>query len=688
MAFIALSLAAFAALTILWSMPPLAAGTEPREAAFDLADNEGAVYASRGVSRGDYVSLDSLPGHLVQAVLSMEDRRFYTHPGLDLRGVLRAMLVNWRSGGVEQGGSTITQQLAKISYLPHDRTYARKAQEAVIALWLEARLSKDEILERYLNNIYLGAGSYGVESAARRYFGKPASELTLAESAMMAGLIQAPSRTSPVNSYETAVGRARVALGAMAENGEITVEEAADAAAHPAELARPPAEVPIYGYAADYAADRARMMVGGAGGDFQVQTTIDPRLQALADQTIREALENALEGGPSQAAMVAMTYDGAILAMTGGRDYSQSAFNRAVQAERQPGSTFKLFVYLAALQQNFSPATMIDDAPIRIGDYTPENYGGRFHGRVSLLQAFAQSMNGAAVRVQEAVGRENVIRLARRMGLQGELKPEPSLALGAREATLLNLTAAYTAVAADRERVNPSVISAISAPGGGAFAPPMGDSKAAPWPREEALQLLRAVVQQGTGRAAALQTPAYGKTGTTSDYRDAWFIGFSEGVVTGIWMGNDDNSPMTARVTGGGLPARTWKTFMQAALSGELPEAQPRTSDQRRGPQPLAGHPEVINTGTLRIDGQVVRLEGVEGLGQPHAAEMQSYLGEDEVACRVVRLEAWRCEVRGFDLSEVVVFNGAGRAAPDAPGLIQDAERKARQAGRGVWGQG
>jgi len=671
-------------LAALWSMPPLDAGRAPAPAAFDIAADNGAIVAARGVSRGEYVALGSLPDHLVAAVLAMEDRRFRRHPGIDPKGVARAAWVNLREGEVSQGGSTITQQLAKISYLPADRTFARKAQEAVITLWLEARLSKDEILERYLNNVYLGGGAYGVEAAARRYFGKPARDLALSESAMLAGLIQLPSRTAPTRSYEAAVRRAEVALSAMLDAGVID-QSAADAArAAPARLARPPAEAPIYGYAADFAAAEARGLVGGTGGDFRVETSIDPRLQALAGQVVGEAIAGGGPGGPGQGALIAMTYDGEILAMTGGADYAASEFNRAVHAHRQPGSTFKLFVYLAALQQGFTPETEIDDAPIRIDGYEPRNYSGEFAGRVSVREAFARSLNAAAVRVQEAAGRENVIRVARRLGLEGRLEPEPSLALGAREATLLQLTAAYAALAADRERVVPRMVRRIAAPGGGAFFPPQPEAAPSPWPRNQMLTLLRASVEEGSSRAAGIDgVRVYGKTGTTSDYRDAWFIGFADGLVVGVWLGNDDNSPMRAQVTGGGAPARAWKAFVSAARSGER-AAEPRPAS---GAGELVGAAEVLDTGTLRIEGQLARLEGVDGLGGVHAERMRAYIGDRDVACRPARLESWRCEVGGVDLSEAVIFNGGGRAAADAPGLLKDAERKARQAGRGVWGE-
>ena len=700
-AFTAIAAFAIVALAVLWTLPPPGDGRPASEAAYDIAANNGAIVATRGVSRGDYIDLEAFPEHLLDAVLAMEDRRFYAHGGIDTRGITRALWVNVQEGGVEQGGSTITQQLAKISYLSADRTFARKSQEAVITLWLEARLSKDEILERYLNNVYLGGGAYGVQAASKRYFGKNAADLTLSESAMLAGLIQSPSRNSPLHSYDAAVQRADVALGAMVDAGAISAEEAEAARGEPAHLARPPAEAPVYGYAADYAASEARVLIGGTGGDFRVETTLDPRLQILADQAIDEALENAGEGGPDQAALVAMSYDGAILAMTGGRDYTASAFNRAAQAERQPGSTFKLFVYLTALQQGFTPESAIDDAPINIEGYEPQNYGGDFHGRVTIRQAFANSYNAAAVRVQEAVGRENVIRVARRLGLQGPLEPEPSLALGAREATLLELTSAYAAVAADRERVSPHMITVIAAnqeqrfsgaaslaaaPGGAVFSPPVGDADQAAWPRNQALTLLGSVVASGTGRAAQIPgARVYGKTGTTSDYHDAWFIGFADGMVVGVWMGNDDNSPMEAKVTGGGLPARTWKAFMTRARSGAVPVVRERGSSQ-----PLAGAAEVLDTGTLRVEGQIVRLEGVDGLGDPYAANMGAYIdnrGNGEVVCRPARLEAWRCEAGGVDLSEAVIFNGGGKAADDAPGLLKDAERKARRAGRGVWGE-
>jgi penicillin-binding protein 1A len=484
----------------------------------------------RGGAPGRAVELAQVPRHLVDAVLAMEDRRFFAHAGMDLRGVIRAAFANLDAGGTVQGGSTITQQLAKNLFLTSERTWARKLQEMMLALWLERRLSKEDILARYLNTVYLGAGAYGVEAASQRYFGTSVEQLTLAQSAMLAGLIQAPSRFAPTRSLDEAHRRARIVLDAMMDAGSIDAATAEEAKAHPAELAVLPVEQAAYGYAADFAAAAAHAMLGEVGGNFAVATTIDRRLQLLAERTVDDWL--AREGGAlavQQAALVAMAPDGAVLAMAGGRDYAQSQFNRAVQARRQPGSLFKLFVYLAALRAGMSPDSPVEDAPLQIADWQPQDYADRYLGLTDLRTAFAQSLNTAAVRLQEQVGREQVIALAQEMGIASPLPPHRSLALGSAEATLLELTAAYAAVLADVRRVEPYVVRAARAPGGATFRRRPTASPRPDWPRPAIMELLLEAVRSGTGSAAALDVPVFGKTATTQDHRDAWFIGFTEG---------------------------------------------------------------------------------------------------------------------------------------------------------------
>jgi 1A family penicillin-binding protein len=691
---IAIALAAFAAVAFyLYTLPLPPDFREPERPALTLIASDGSAFAVRGASHGRGVKLDELPKHLVDAVLAMEDRRFFEHGGVDVRGVLRAAFANLSAGEVVQGGSTITQQLARLEFLSADQTLSRKIQEALLALWLERRLSKEEILTRYLNAVYFGAGAYGVDAACRRYFGKPARDATLAEAAMIAGLIPAPSRYAPSSSPEDARRRASLVLDAMVESGVLSDAAAAAAKKKPADPAVLPAERAGFGYAADWATAEARERLGGVAGDFRVATTIDPRLQDLATRTVQRWIQaEGAEARVAQAALVAMRPDGSVLAMVGGVDYAASQFNRAVQARRQPGSAFKLFVYLAALEAGFGPESAIDDAPIRIGNWSPENYDGRFLGRTDLRTAFARSLNAATVRLQERVGREPIIELARAMGITSPLEPNASLALGTSEVSLLELTAAYAAVQAGRRRVEPDAIRAIESLGGALFTAARKESPELLRAQDEMLALLREVVRSGTGKAAKLSTASYGKTGTTQDHRDAWFIGFAGDLVVGVWVGNDDHSP-TNKITGGQLPARIWHAFMTEALTlprGEEPVAEVPLAElpapQAAAPRDLlVGVPFVIDTGTLRIGNRRIRLEGVDGLAGLAARHMAEYIGGREVACRRTTAKRFRCEVDGWDLSEVVLYNGGGRATKTAPPDLVEAERNARDARRGLW---
>ncbi len=703
------------------SLPLPATYENPTRGATVLKAATGEVFASRGAARGGHVDRKDLPKHLVDALLATEDRRFYGHGGLDLRGILRAAFANLFAGGVRQGGSTITQQLVKNSFLTPERTFGRKVQEALLTIWLERRLTKDQILERYLDTIYLGAGAYGVDAAARRYFGKAPADLTLAESAMLVGLIHAPSRLAPTRSLEAARARAETVLAAMVETGAVTEAEAARARAEPARLAVPPRDTPGNGHFADWVDAETQRLLGGVIGDFTVETTLNPALQAAAERVVAHWLDSPEAKGASEAALVAMTPDGAVLAMVGGRDYAGSQFNRAAQAHRQPGSLFKLFVYLAALQAGMAPDSPVTDAPVRIGDWEPGNFGDRYRGRTTLRAAFAESLNSVAVRLAEQVGRDKVIALARSMGIESPLAPDPSLALGTSEVTLLEITAAYAAVDAGVARVRPYGVRRIAGPGSAFIArEPLRPTPPA-WPREDMLDLLGAVVRTGTGKAAALDAPVFGKTGTTQESRDAWFVGFTRDLVVGVWVGNDDNTPMNG-ITGGHLPARIWADFVKAAKQGPqvaqvaqatapeprpspepapqpmpLPTPQPAPQPAPlppvirpptpavEQPEPVVGTPMVIDTGTLRIGGRIVRLEGVQGEGGRFAREMALYIGGREVACESTGPERFRCEVDGWDLSEAVVFNGGGRATPDARPDLRGAETKARAQRKGLW---
>lgn len=673
-------------LALIWSLPVSTEFREPDRLGLTILDRDGRPIGYRGVGPGGDVPLKAMPPYLPQAFIAFEDRRFRSHPGIDPLGIIRAMVVNASAGGWRQGASTITQQLVKNTYLTPEKTLLRKAQEALLALWLDHRLGKDEILERYLNSVYLGAGAYGVDAAARRYFGKPARELSLAEAAMLAGLAQAPSRTAPTVDLATAQQRAGLVLDAMVETGAATAEQAADAKAAPAALAAPPVAPAAAGYAADWAAATARTTLGAMAGTVTVRTTIDPTLQTLATGTVQRFMAaNGPAVGAAQAALVAMRPDGSVVAVVGGIDHASSEFDRAVQGRRQPGSLFKLFVYLAALQAGMRPDDRIEDQPVTVDGWSPDNYGHRFHGTVTLRDAFAHSYNAAAVRLQEQVGRDRVIALARSMGIAGPLDPNPSLALGTSEVSLAEITAAFAAVRAGRAEVRPRLVEALTGPGGASLAPERSaEAPVAPWPRAAMLDLLRETVDTGTGKAARLPVPAYGKTGTSQDYKDAWFVGFAGDLVVGVWIGNDDGTPMRD-VTGGGLPARLWRTFMADALQGA--PAGPAIETAPEAP-PLAGPAQVVDTGTLEVRGQRIRLLGVAGTGGQAAREMAGYIGDRDVTCRPADGDRYRCEVEGWDLSEVVLFNGGGRATPDAPAGYVRAEGKARAAQRGIWAAG
>jgi penicillin-binding protein 1A len=517
---------------------------------------------------GDALRRDEFPDLLVNAVLAIEDRRFYRHYGVDVRGIARAMYANWSAGGVVEGGSTITQQLAKMQLVGAERTYDRKLREALTAIWLEMRHSKDEILTRYLNGVYLGAGAYGMSAAARTYFDKSVAELTLPEAALLAGLIQAPSRYNPARDLPLAQARAATVIDAMSETGVIDTTAAAKAKAEPATLKPSLLTARAGSWFADWIARSEVAKIGGsAERALRVRTTMQPELQQLAERTVNEVLANPEGGrGAGQAALVAMRPDGSVVAMVGGRNYEESEFNRAVDAKRQPGSVFKLFVYYAALRNGYRPETVIDASAIEVNGWEPENYQGEQYGRMTLSDAFARSVNSAAARLGDAVGLDQVVLAARELGLDAPLTKVPSLALGTNEVTLLDLTGAFASVRAGRPKIEPWGITALGQEGSGlrSLGPPSSPPQPLPY-QQELTRMLEDVVNRGTGRAAALDGDvAAGKTGTSQDYRDAWFVGFNKALVVGVWVGNDDRAPMD-KVTGGSLPAQIWKRFVSAA---------------------------------------------------------------------------------------------------------------------------
>jgi len=540
----------------------------PRAGEVVLLDRNGRTIARRGEVSQDALQAGDLPQNLVDAVLAVEDRRFYGHFGVDLIGTSRAALANLRAGRVVQGGSTITQQLAKNLFLTSERTYTRKAQEMMLALWLERRFTKDEILALYLNRVYFGAGAWGAEAASRRYFGKPADQLSIGEAALLAGLLKAPSRYAPTNDATRASVRATVVLDLMMASGRITEAQRISAAQVPIRVSRG-ASSPGAGWFADWILPQVRDLAGGYQGDLIVRTTLDVNAQRAAEAALRLGLSTPeMARGASEGALIALDGAGGVAAMVGGSDYERAPFNRAVNAQRQPGSAFKPFVYLTAFEAGYGPEDVFIDAPVQYGDWAPENYNGRYEGEMSLERAFARSSNAVAVQVSEAAGRGWVMRTARRLGIESPLENTHSVALGAYEVSPMELAAAYLPFMNGGRAVEPHAILAIETDAGDVLYErerTVGDVVLAGRVLAQMDQLFSASVAYGTSRAAAAPGRAVrGKTGTTNDSRDAWFAGWSEGLTAVVWMGNDDFSP-THDAVGGAGPARVFARFIQAA---------------------------------------------------------------------------------------------------------------------------
>ncbi|AHK47149.1 penicillin-binding protein 1A (plasmid) [Ensifer adhaerens OV14] len=541
---------------------------------------DGQPIVRQGPFQGPYARYEEFPAHLVDAVLSIEDRRFMDHYGVDLKGIMRAVLRNFQAGSVVQGGSTITQQLIKVQYLESDRTLKRKLQELVIAFWLEWKLGKREILTRYLNTVYLGSGATGMPAAARIYFNKDIAALSVQEAAMLAGLLKAPSQSNPIDNFEAARERTATVLDAMVANGKLAAQDASAAKAEFAEL-HPTTPTPRSGsWFADWISPQAGEIAGASPGSTTVRTTLVPRLQQLAEDVVARNLDKEGKAlGASQAALVAMTPDGAVVAMVGGRDYKASQFNRAVAAKRQPGSTFKLFVFYAALKNGLTLRDQVFDGPIEVDGWSPQNSTGRYRGWVTLAEAFARSLNGATVALAQEVGIENVVAAARELGIDSPLNPVPALALGSSEVSLLDLTGAYASIRLGKSPVEPwGVIDFQASTQAKAFrvGPLTAASTDLSIYQQDLVSLLQLVVERGTGRDASPGSFAAGKTGTSQNNRDAWFVGFTEDLVAGVWVGNDDDTPMKG-VTGGALPARIWRDFMQAAMAQPTPQIDPDT---------------------------------------------------------------------------------------------------------------
>jgi penicillin-binding protein 1A len=534
----------------------------------------GDIIANRGLTGGEALSLENMSPYIPQALIAIEDRRFYSHFGVDPLGLARAMLTNITSGRMVQGGSTLTQQLAKNMFLSPERTLERKVQEVLLAFWLEHTYSKDQILAMYLNRVFYGSNSYGVEAASRRYFNKSARDVNLGEAALLAGLLKAPSRLSPARDPEAAEARAQVVLGAMREEGFITDSEIKTA------MSQTPARSKSYWsgaqhYAADMVMAQLPGMIGDIKEDLVIDTTIDLDLEKKADETIAALLEKeGAKSNAAQAALVSIDGTGAIRALVGGRDYAESQFDRASKAKRQPGSAFKPFVYAAALEAGRSPLSVRNDAPVKIGNWTPENYDQKYRGEVTLSSALANSLNTIAAQLVMEVGPGEVIKLARRLGIESEMQSNASIALGTSEVTLVELTAAYAPFMNGGYKATPHIIRRISTADGTVLYENTYDNP--PRVLEETVVsqmngMMMRVITEGTGKNARIPGwQAAGKSGTTQSFRDALFVGYTANLTTGVWFGNDDGKSMK-KVTGGGLPAKAWSEFMTAAHAGLSP---------------------------------------------------------------------------------------------------------------------
>jgi penicillin-binding protein 1A len=591
-----------------------------------MRDAEGDIFAWRGEQYGGDVRVDEVSPHLVHAVIAAEDRRFFDHLGIDPRGIVRALYVNARAGRIVQGGSTITQQVAKLEFLDAGRDIERKLKEVPIALALELKYTKEEILSVYLNRVYLGAGTYGFEAAAQRYFGKSARVLSPAEAAMLAGLLRAPSRYAPTTDLALAQGRASVIIRLMEEQGYLTEAETLDALANPADLSDA-ASARAGGAFADWVMEEGakdQFLELLEATDVEIDTTFHPAVQQMAESALADVFANKVkEGSEAQAAIVVMTHDGAVRAMVGGREKGAAQFNRATQALRQTGSAFKPVVYAAGLEAGLSPLDVMEDRPITIGGWSPSNFTNDFRGPMTLREALARSTNTVAVRVLEHAGRDRVRELAGRLGLTSPIAPGPAIALGTSEARLIEMTGAFATIANGGRLADPYGVTAIRLRGDSRpidhRADGAGEQVISAQTAGLLTWMLKAAVDEGTGRRAKLDDwEAAGKTGTTQEARDAWFIGYTADFVVGVWMGYDDNRSLTG-VTGAGLPAEIWREVMMRLHEGRRPrplnlvEPDPPVMVQAPASFPGAGAATVVE----RVFHDVLRGLGAETRPDP-----------------------------------------------------------------------
>ncbi len=543
-----------------------------RQPGVTFIGDKGEVLGVRGAYYGQGVRLSELPRYVPEAFLAIEDQRFYEHSGVDRQAVLRAALSNLLSMHTRQGGSTITQQLCKNLFLTPDRTIRRKLQEMILAKRVEDKLTKDEILELYLNRIYMGERAYGIDAASRIYFGKPATQLSRAEAAMLAGLPKAPSAYAPTRAFAKATERQRLVLGTMVTSGALTKEEAQAAAGERIKIAKSISRESDMGYVFDIATEEARKLIAQPVADMVVHVTVDPDIQTAASKAVHTLLPKpGKDKKQVQAAIVTVDKDGAIKAMIGGHSYTESKFNRATQAQRQPGSAFKTFVYAAAFEQGYDADTVRYDEPVSINGWQPKNYYGDFRGAVSLRTAFALSINTVAATVGHEIGEGRVVALAKRFGIQSDLPAVPSISLGSSGVSLMEMTAAYSTFMRDGRRANGYLVQSVENARGDVLydRPPVEYQQVYDSDLTRRMNgMLGRVVVAGTGTGARLaDRQTAGKTGTSSDWRDAWFIGYTADYTTGVWVGYDDFTPM-ARVSGATLPSTIFRSVMTAASRG------------------------------------------------------------------------------------------------------------------------
>ena len=558
-------------LAVAWRMSSLPSYQElrrsPQGQSVVIRAADGTELVTVGPSYGDWLRYDEIPPAMVDAMKAVEDRRFDWHPGVDPIGIVRSAIVNARAGRKVQGASTITQQLARNLFLTANQDYGRKISEQIYALALERRFTKQQILELYLNRVYFGGGAYGIDAASRKFFGHSARELSMPEAAIIAGLVKAPSRYAPTADPERARSRAKIVLLTMADAGAISAAQAsaADIAGVRFVVDRDQGDVR---YFTDWVLTQLETLTDEAVAPLVVTTSLNPRHQRAAEAAVHT---QPLAG--TQAAIVAMQPDGAVTAMVGGRDYATSIYNRAVTSVRQPGSSWKLFDYLVALENGMTPDSTVVDEPITISGWSPRNSNGRYLGTMTLRQAFALSVNTVAVRLGQQFGFDSVAGMARRFGITTPIDERPAMALGASDVRLIELTAAYAAIAADGIEVRPWAIQSVTTSEGQVLYNRTPDTRrvlVAPFVAQHMRNLLRAAVETGTGKAAQIGRPLAGKTGTTSSNKDGWFMGFTPDLVAGVWMGRDDARAVPG-LAGGQAPARVFRAFMSQAMEGVAP---------------------------------------------------------------------------------------------------------------------